>query len=45
MRWVCSLFQLVFLFTVVLFGVGGVIYIWYCVICRLSSMVLIVSIW
>jgi hypothetical protein len=34
-----------FLFTVVLFGVGGVICIWYCVICRLSSVDLIVSIW
>ena len=40
-----SLFHLVFLFTVVLLGVGGVVWIWYCVICRLSSVDFIVSIW
>ena len=34
-----------FLFTVVLFRVGGVICIWYCIIYRLSSVVLIVFIW
>ena len=33
------------LFTGVLFGVGGVFCMWYCVICKFSSVVLIVSIW
>ena len=33
-----------FLLTGVLFGVGGVFCIWHCLICKFSSIVLIVSI-
>ena len=39
-----SLFHLRFLFIGVLFGVGGVFCMWYCVTCKFSNVVLIVSI-
>ena len=39
-----NLFQLGFLLTMVSWGVGGTFCKWYCVICRFSSIVLIVSI-
>ena len=45
MGWYISWFHLEFLFTGVLCGVGGVFCMWYCVICRLSIIVLIVAIW
>ena len=40
-----SLFHFVLLLTFVFGGVGGVVCVWYCEMCRLSIVVFMVFIW